>query len=65
MAAWLRHFPRDQLRVMQYERLINNVTMPGELTGIKGFLGIDRHLPSDELPLSNWKHLRGPPDAVR
>lgn len=32
---------------------------------LKGFLGIDLHLPSDSLPLTNWKHNRGGPDAVR
>ncbi len=31
---------------------------------LKGFLGFELHLPSDSLPLTNWKHNRGGPDAV-
>lgn len=51
---------------MQYESLIDKETMPGDLQGLKAFLdpGFDTHLPSDALPLTNWKHMRGGPDTV-
>lgn len=59
-------FPRDQLHLVQYESLITKETMPGDLQGLKAFLGpdFDQHLPSDSLPLTNWKHMRGGPDTV-
>lgn len=52
---------------MQYESLIARDSMPGDLRDLKAFLGPDfhQHAPSDELPLTNWKHMRGGPDAVR
>lgn len=33
--------------------------MPAALRGLKSFLEIDEQLPSDTLPLTNWKHQRG------
>lgn len=38
--------------------------MSGDLQALKSFLQMDEHLPSDRLPLTNWKHMRGDPNAV-
>lgn len=37
--AWLRYWPREQLHVCQFERLISDI--PGTLAGIADFLGIE------------------------
>ena len=48
----------------QYERLTRPDGMGGELAQLKAFLGIDPALPSSQLPLTNYKHQRGAPDAA-
>lgn len=65
LRQWVDSFPRDKLHVLQYEALTSEDAMPGVLAGFKSFLGMDQHLPSDRLPLTNWKHQRGGPDEVR
>ena len=50
---------------MQFENITNRYTMGGAMHDLKNFLGLDPQLPSDTLPLTNWKHKRGDPDAVR
>lgn len=39
--------------------------MAGAMQELKAFLEVDPHLPSDSLPLTNWKHKRGDEHAVR
>lgn len=48
----------------QFERLTSRFSMAGALQELKSFLEIDPHLPSDSLPLTNWKHKRGDEHAV-
>lgn len=48
----------------QFERLTNRLSMAGAMQKLKGFLEIDPHLPSDSLPLTNWKHKRGDENSV-
>ena len=50
---------------LQYERVIDEGAMPAALQSLKSFLDLDPHLPSDMLPLTNFKHQRGIGDAVR
>lgn len=52
--------------MLQYENLTSTDTMGGELAGLKSFLGLDPELPSNELPLTNYKHMGwgNSPDAV-
>lgn len=42
---WLDAFPRDQIRVLQYEVLIGLDTADQQLTEVKSFLGLDPALP--------------------
>ncbi len=65
LEAWMQHFPRDQLLVLQHEALTSRVHMGGVLRRLKTFLGVAETLPSETLPLTNWKHKRGEEDAVR
>lgn len=64
LAQWMAAYPRERLHILQYEALVSKQLMGGVLGGLKGFLEVDPHLPSDTLPLTNWKHMRGNPDAV-
>ena len=38
--------------------------MGGVMQELKGFLGLDPHLPSNELPLTNYKHQRASHNTV-
>ncbi|KAL4443808.1 hypothetical protein ABPG75_011545 [Micractinium tetrahymenae] len=61
---WTQAFPAEQLLMVQFERLTSRLRMAGAMQQLKSFLQIDPHLPSDSLPLTNWKHKRGDEDAV-
>lgn len=65
VAKWMEYFNANQLMLVQYESVIaKGPSMAEDLQELKGFLGFDLHLPSDSLPLTNWKHNRGGPDAL-
>ncbi|KAL4855091.1 Mitochondrial metalloendopeptidase OMA1 [Chlorella vulgaris] len=56
---WVKHIPRDQLHVLQYENLTSDANMAPALRDLKSFLEIDPLLPSDDLGLKNFRHQRG------
>jgi transposase len=64
LRQWISFFPRDKLHILQYEAMTSQDAMQGVLANFKTFLGVDQRLPSDNLPLTNWKHQRGGPDEV-
>ncbi|KAI3429846.1 hypothetical protein D9Q98_010158 [Chlorella vulgaris] len=56
---WVKHIPREQLHVLQYENLTSDANMAPALRDLKSFLEIDPLLPSDDLGLKNFRHQRG------
>lgn len=55
---WLKHVPRQQLHLLQYENLTSAHNMKGALRDIKRFLEVEPTLPSDELGMKNFRHQR-------
>ncbi|PSC68517.1 sulfotransferase [Micractinium conductrix] len=58
MRPWLKHFPLEQVHMVQYENITSGEGMAPALRGIKRFLGIKPALPDDDLGLYNFRHQR-------
>lgn len=58
LRPWLKHFPREQLHLVQYENMTSDDGMRPALRDIKGFLAIKPKLPSEDLGLFNYRHQR-------
>jgi hypothetical protein len=49
---------------VQFENMTSPESMGGVMQELKGFLGLDPRLPSNQLPLTNYKHQRASRNAV-
>ena len=52
------------LGAVQFENMTSPESMGGVMQELKGFLGLDPRLPSNQLPLTNYKHQRASRNAV-
>lgn len=64
LTAWLDHFPKEQIKLIQYEDLIGDA-MKTELHSVKEFLGLDPDKLGDTLDPSNQncRHCRISPEG--
>ncbi|KAI8103396.1 hypothetical protein M9435_004735 [Picochlorum sp. BPE23] len=65
LKAWLDNFPRDQLLLVQYEKVVAEDTQQKELSRIKKFIGINPSLNEDTLDFGrvNCRHCTINPDG--
>eukprot|EP00889_Picochlorum_renovo_P007134 jgi/Picre1/34164/NNA_001638.t1 len=63
LSEWFKHWPAEQIHIVQYEELTNPDTEDSTIWGVKEFIGLDPNLPKAGLTVINDRRFRIQPDG--